>query len=594
MKKLKVIMLCIMMSLMITGCKTDSPASNQAVNTTPSSDTNVSREEDKNANEVEDNDVRLQPGFENWEKTDAVRALNQVLTLEVTVKGLTTSEDNSGEGDPNQYYLNEIDQVLDYSFDQRMLPNQYAVVDLDHDDSPEVIVSLRKNVNEYDEWMIILRYYEGSVYGYPFVLRGFEFPKTDGRYLASSGAIDNQIMELNFDGYKLQENCIGYSKMVNDEVEYFIADNKVSEEEFLDFTNRFYNSEDVSWYLFPSNVRAGYTAEELFHADFYAITQPVGKELTNYYSEVEGQLTYSHSSRIPGELCDLIIEAMNSEKEEETFGPLKTGTEVSQEEFCKLTGMNLTEMESVTSVKVDADNDGIQDLVGEIYWGGTGGFCSMVLNRGLKDGGYERTNSFENLLQEYSFISYQGKNYMLMREFDYDTKYDSGYTLYLYEEGTLADGMIFSFEIEDYDMRIAKEVSSYDGMEQIRKTLSNKELPLILGNNSGVIDGTAEKIGEENGDYRYTCDIDNDGNPEYYNKSMWYPSNMGTVMQCIYDFKNSNVLGDLSGRLADEVGEGRLYTFWIDRINEEENIIYLYYGNNLDYSLYAYRLMGEK
>ena len=60
-------------------------------------------------------------------------------------------------------------------------------------------------------------------------------------------------------------------------------------------------------------------------------------------------------------------------------------------------------------------------------------------------------------------------------------------------------------------------------------------------------------------------------------------------MQCTYDFENSNVLEDLCARLADEVGEGRLYTFWIDKI-EDENIMYLYYGNNLDYSLYAYRL----
>lgn len=181
-----------------------------------------------------------------------------------------------------------------------------------------------------------------------------------------------------------------------------------------------------------------------------------------------------------------------------------------------------------------------------------------------------------------------------MKEFDYNTKYYSGYTLYLYEGGVLADGINFSFDIQDYEIDITYEDSSFSGMALIKSTLINKNLPNILNNNDGVIYGNGESIYEaDDVAYRYSSDIDNDGKLEYYNKSMWFPSNMGTVMQCIYDFEESNVLQDLCESLDDEVGKARLYTFWLDKVNDK-NILYLYYGENLDFSLYAYMLRGSK
>jgi hypothetical protein len=471
-----------------------------------------------------------------------------------------------------------------------MAPDKYAVADMDHDGSPEVIVNLSVNT---DNWVMLLRYYEGSVYGYFYEIRGFESPKMNGKYMASSGALDNKILEMSFDGYYIKEKCLGYSISVTDGVEYYIADNKVTEKEYNELSNEYYNSEDVKWNLFPSDVRAGYSEEKLFQVDFKAITQPTGKALESYYSETEKDRTFSHSSRIPGELCDLITEAMKSGKEEETISPLVVGTELSQEKFCSLTGFEV-EYGVISPFKVDIDNDGIEDLIGQYYWGGTGCFSSMELYKGADNGTYKLSNNFDCFLQEFKFIAYQGKNYLLMKDVDYNTKYYSGYTLYLYEDGTLADGMKFRFDIKDYDMKINYESSSFSGIEQIKKTLSNKKMPEVLNNNDGVIYGTGEIIDEANGaDYKYSSDIDNDGNLEYYNKSMWYPSNMGTVMQCIYNFKDSKVLEDVCDRLADEIGEGRLYTFWLDKV-DDKNVMYLYYGNNLDFSLYAYLLEGGK
>lgn len=329
-----------------------------------------------------------------------------------------------------------------------------------------------------------------------------------------------------------------------------------------------------------------YTVEKLYKISFDAITQPLGKEIKGYYSTMEDESVFSHSSRIPQELSELIVEAMRSGKEEETFEPLKLGKEISQEEYCSLTGIELEGFETVYPFIVDVDNDGIEDLVGQVYGGGTGGFSSMVVHRGSEAGGYTLTSSFECLLQNFAFISCQGKNYLLMEEFDYNTKYYSGYTLYLYDEGILADGMMFSFKILDYDIMVDYEKKNFAGLDQIRTTLNNKDLPELLDSNDGVLIGTAEQIEGENESYQYGSDIDNDGKIEYYNKKMWYPSNMGTVMMCIYDFEVSTIVDEMQERLADEVGEARLYTYWLDRI-DDKNIMYLYYGENLDFTLYA-------
>lgn len=589
MRKVILIILSSVMMLIMSGCKSDIPESNQDVNTPAPTKANSPTEPAKTEEVAEEDDIILQPGFEAWEGTEAVKALNKVLLMEADMKLVTNDGADTATLDVTR--LDTIKQIQEYSFDKNMAPDKYAVVDMDYDGTPEVIVNLSVNS---DYWVMLLRFHEGSVYGYFYVSRGLQSPKMNGRYMASSGVFDNKILEMSFDGYILKENCLAYSMSVNDGVEYYIADNKVTEKEYNEFSNEYYNSDDVMWYMFPSNVRAGYNGEKLLQVNFDAITQPTGIALESYYSEIEKDKTFSHSSRIPGELCDVITEAMKSGKEEEIISPLVVGTELSQEDFCSLTGFEVEYGGSVSPFRVDIDNDGTEDLIGQYYWGGTGGFSSMEFYKGNDNGTYSLSNNFDCLLQEFKFIAYQGKNFLLMKNVDYNTKYYSGYTLYLYEDGTLADGMQFRFDIKDYDMSILYENSSFSGIEQIRKTLSNKKMPEVLDYNDGVIYGTGEIIDEANdADYQYSSDIDNDGKIEYYNKYMWYPSNMGTVMQCIYYFKESKVLEDLYDRLAEEIGESRLYTFWLDKV-DDKNVMYLYYGNNLDFSLYAYLLEGAK
>jgi hypothetical protein len=141
-------------------------------------------------------------------------------------------------------------------------------------------------------------------------------------------------------------------------------------------------------------------------------------------------------------------------------------------------------------------------------------------------------------------------------------------------------------------MDIVYEDKSFEAIDTVKKTLCNSNLSDILYSNDGVIIGTGETLYEDS-DYAYSADINNDGNEDYYNKNMWYPSNMGTVMSCIYDFKDSIILEDLCRNLTDEIGNGRLYTFWLDEVNGN-NLLYLYFGDNLDYSLYGFLISQYK
>lgn len=230
MKKLMITMLSATLMFIMSACTADGTTN------------------DKNLNPQESN-IQLQPGLDSWEESEAVKALNQVLTMEAAVR-MGNKEDGVSETVTyKEHYLNAIQQLMEYNFEENLVPDNYAVVDMDRDNTPEVIVNLSSGT---DGWIVVLRYYEGSVYGYPFVYRGLESPKKDGTYMASSGAFDNSILEMSFEGPRILEKVLAGSISINGSVEYYIEAKMVSEDEFNDYTAAFSDKEDVSWQKFSS------------------------------------------------------------------------------------------------------------------------------------------------------------------------------------------------------------------------------------------------------------------------------------------------------------------------------------------------------
>lgn len=88
-------------------------------------------------------------------------------------------------------YLSEIDEERENIY----YPAQFAVADMDGDGVPEVIYQ------KYDYLgFVILRYREGTIYGYGVNYRGLLGLKKDGSYSGSSGWIDISLGKIRFLG----------------------------------------------------------------------------------------------------------------------------------------------------------------------------------------------------------------------------------------------------------------------------------------------------------------------------------------------------------------------------------------------------------
>ena len=236
---------------------------------------------------------------------------------------------------------------------------------------------------------------------------------------------------------------------------------------------------------------------------------------------------------IPQGLSDSVSEAILESKENVLVDTLGIGKELTKEKVLAIAKDNLSLRYDVvlaepagdyTMLLVDGDNDGISDIVAEIYYGGTGGYTEYVFYQGQEDGTFEKTCTYDAVHQNFIFIRYDEKNYLCRRLYDYDTKEYSGISLTCYVDGVQAETWNLMFAPESYDFKITECASKK------YRTLAEETLE-----NSGVykekIDQYADIIGsaEEKlplGKHEYRCDLNNDDALEQYEKSVWTPSNL--------------------------------------------------------------------
>jgi len=156
-------------------------------------------------------------------------------------------------------YLNQYDYWCGDFPDAPLNVAQFTVMDLNDDEVPEVILE-----RYYDGEKLVLHYSDGKIYGYTFVYRAMMQLKKDGTYNFSSGAADSGYGMLRFLSDAYEEDILGYSKPNWDKdslsVSYYIGEDSVAEEAFIDFSNEQDDKEDVEWYGFSEeNI-----ARELF------------------------------------------------------------------------------------------------------------------------------------------------------------------------------------------------------------------------------------------------------------------------------------------------------------------------------------------
>lgn len=265
--------------------------------------------------------------------------------------------------------------------------------------------------------------------------------------------------------------------------------------------------------------------ERVLYKEFYEGFAP--EEIFYLCREAVGDTEY-----IPQAFLDKISAAMLSGTERATLQKMENERELTEEEENELIAENQEVRSDITYadgggdcffISADGDNDGISDIMAEVYSGGSGGFTNFIFYKGTADGEFVRTSSYAHIMEGLSVISFEGKNYLCRTVYDYGKKKYQGVALFCYEDGVRREEVHLFFVPEEVDVAVTecgayREYAEWAAEECI--SVYNQ------ADDYEVFYGSAETPVQEEG---VLCDIDNDGIAESYSKSIWTASNMSTT-----------------------------------------------------------------
>ncbi|MDR1616544.1 MAG: hypothetical protein LBR98_05980 [Syntrophomonadaceae bacterium] len=199
-------------------------------------------------NNISNGLVKNEPAPETEKPIPAIFENNQAKR---TYWSVLKSQSQFFSSEENAYkYLNEFDYKHGDHLDKPWEVLRFAVADLDGDKNPEVLLELFDQVE-------VLHYEKGTVYGYFFPYRGLKRLKTDGTFNFASSAAAGGFARLmfsknNYEYIKLVESVsrISVDGKSKYEILFYIADRRVSEEDFRTFVEGQDEKEDVIWYEF--------------------------------------------------------------------------------------------------------------------------------------------------------------------------------------------------------------------------------------------------------------------------------------------------------------------------------------------------------
>ena len=306
-----------------------------------------------------------------------------------------------------------------------------------------------------------------------------------------------------------------------------------------------------------------------------------------------------HQEYIPQALLEKIENAMLEGTELETLKKLTHDKALTKDEVLALAKDNLAMRSDVIvaewsgnyiMVMTDADNDGITDIVAEEYFGGTAGFTDYVFYKGQEDGTYQKKSSYDAVQEEFAIITYDGKNYLCRTLFDYSKKIYNGFFIARYVDGVQAQTAELTLFPEKYDIRLAECAGEkYRAFAEniYENSLHFKEMIDEHEN----IDGSSEEESPLEKQYRYQCDLDNDGEPEQYNKSIWVPGNMGTYESLSFSGEGEGIEHTNDALCA---AEGTPIMMWVEPLGEENIINVISLTGLHDFEITGFLLNGAE
>lgn len=166
---------------------------------------------------------------------------------------------------------------------------QFAVVDMDGDTTPEVVLA----IEEY-RGFVILRYQEGQIYGYDVPYRALMALRENGAFISSQGAFDNQMEKMYFIG----DTYVGDQK-AHYEDSYFINGILVDKDDYDEVDALFKETPEAQWHDYTEEAVNEFIVESPLFAESPAEMDESIEERQAYLDSLTYliELTYGSSNK---------------------------------------------------------------------------------------------------------------------------------------------------------------------------------------------------------------------------------------------------------------------------------------------------------
>lgn len=338
------------------------------------------------------------------------------------------------------------------------------------------------------------------------------------------------------------------------------------------------------------------------------ITKTVDKTETTEKIEKPMSPTY-----IPESLLAFIENSIKKGDEHNSVSAIVSDKELSNDEINsfsndKVVGEYVDMLEASTGkvLQVDADNDGVQDLYFWINDGGSMGNSSRYLLKGNADATYTMTEaSYFEVTQELSFISFEGKNYLLQTTYDYNTKINNGFEISCFINGTVHERIFLSKEAVEYKEDINLKDKRLKSIAKNCEKIGLDQYAYHVRYKNYKVQGSAERLLQEseykdyvdensyslNSDVYYGADIDNDGKEEIYSKDIFFTSTSSMITHLQYKMCNKKEK-DMIKKCLNKISYPQM--FWIEQSEAGNIVCILYLDNLLDYNICGYNITKDQ
>ena len=160
-------------------------------------------------------------------------------------------------------FLNNLFNLSDGHY-EKMIISRFAVVDMDGDTLPEIVLETEDD-HGYLNGYCILRYVQGEVWGHVIGARSLENLREDGTHMGDAGAGDIWIEKLYFIDDTFARDEIAHMEEGYSYGIYTFHDIKVDKSVWDDIESSFYETKEAEWHEFTEEaIREWVTQNSMF------------------------------------------------------------------------------------------------------------------------------------------------------------------------------------------------------------------------------------------------------------------------------------------------------------------------------------------